>query len=108
MAISGDVQIKVSTDVLKGKSSNVLSNIKAMKVNLDEIAETISKTKSYWIGEAGDLHRELYNKQKDNVDEILSRLKEHPSDLLLIAGVYEDVEKQVTEISNELSGDVIE
>jgi hypothetical protein len=38
---------------------------------------------------------------------MLKRLKEHPNDLLTIAGVYESVETAVNEISMELPGDVI-
>ena len=54
------------------------------------------------------MHRKLYQEQKENVDEMMRRLKEHPQDLLTIAQNYVQTETSVEEIANQLSGDVIE
>jgi uncharacterized protein YukE len=73
--------------------------------DLDSI---ISRTATYWIGEAGDQHRKLYNDQKSNVEEMMARLKEHPRDLQTISQTYVAAEKAVAEDAEMLAGNVIE
>ena len=108
MAIIGDVKIKVSTDVLVNKADAVSHSIRQMQDCFDEMEGIISRTVSYWIGDAGDLHRQLYVDEIPNIEEMMKRLKEHPRDLNAIARNYTDVEQRVSEISNALSGNVIE
>lgn len=43
----------------------------------------------------------------DDWTYIIKRLKEHPEDLLEMAGVYKEAEKTTTQIANSLPGDVI-
>ncbi len=108
MAISGDVHIKVNTAQLNSKADTVTTEINNMNKCFEQLESIINKTASYWIGEAGDEHRKLYSEQKDNIDIIMRRLKEHPVDLRTMAGTYEATEREVTAIGNSLSGDVIE
>lgn len=108
MSDIANVQIKVSTEVLKAKADEVSAKISNMKNYFEEVEGLISGTNGYWIGEAGDLHRKLYNDQKEKIEEIFKRLEEHPKDLLTIALNYEDVEARVEEISTALPGDIIE
>lgn len=108
MAIIGDVHIKVSTEVLNDKAQTVSKSISNMANCFEDLERVINRTGYYWIGEAGDLHRKLYQEQKDKVEEMLKRLKEHPTDLIAIAQNYQAAEIKVTQIANALSGDVIE
>ncbi|MCQ2498904.1 MAG: WXG100 family type VII secretion target [Lachnospiraceae bacterium] len=108
MAIIGNVQIKVTPQALEEKAAAVTSNINAMQTCFDELEQIINRTGYYWIGNAGDMHRQMYMKQKDAVVEMMRRLSEHPRDLLTIAGQYEVVEQEVRAIGESLSGDVIE
>jgi WXG100 family type VII secretion target len=107
MAIVGGTTIKVNTQVLLNKADDADNSINQMKNCFEELEKIINRTSYYWIGEAGDKHRNIYNSQKDTIDEMLKRLKEHPRDLKTIAQQYESVEMAVQEISNELPGDVI-
>ncbi len=107
MAIYGEVQVKVTTEELVNKADDVTNKIKKFKTSFEEIKKLMEGTSAYWIGEAGDLHRELYNKQVDDVDEMIKRLEEHPKDLCEIAGVYVSTETANNDIANQLSGDVI-
>lgn len=104
----GNATIKVSTDVLVAKAQEVTQSINSMSNCFDELETAISRTSYYWIGEAGDMHRKLYQEQKDEVAEMMKRLREHPRDLVTIAQNYEAAEKSVTEVANMLSGDVIQ
>ncbi len=108
MAIGGDVFIRVKPETLVEKSQEVSESIRKMAACFDELERIINRTSYYWIGEAGDMHRRLYQEQKDNVDEIMRRLKEHPADLLTIAQNYMHTEQAVEEVANQLDGDVIE
>ena len=54
------------------------------------------------------MHRSLYQEQKENVDEMIRRLKEHPQDLLTIAQNYVQTEQAVEAVANRLSGNAIE
>lgn len=99
--------LKVTPQQLKSKAEQVTKEIGEMSRAFEELTRTVSKTSHYWIGEAGDTHRDLYEKKKDDIDEMLRRFREHPTDLLTMAGVYEQTEIKVTEISMQLPEDVI-
>lgn len=108
MSIIGEVHIKVTPSALREKSAAVTTNINAMQTCFDELEQIINRTSYYWIGEAGDMHRNMYKEQKDSIIEMMKRLSEHPRDLVTIAYQYETTEQEVTAIGESLSGDVIE
>ena len=106
--ISGSgVKLKVTPEQLILKADEVLEDVNTMKTCIDTIQEKVDGTKGYWIGEAGELHRNLYYNQKENIDLIMRRLDEHPKDLKVIAGKYTAVEKEVEGIANALTDNVI-
>lgn len=107
MAISGQVTLKVTPEQLFTKATETKDNISKLTDTFDTISEIIENTKSYWIGEAGDLHRKLYTDENDKIQEMFARLKEHPADLEQIANNYIGVEKKVAAIAQELPGDII-
>ena len=108
MAIGGDVVIKVGPEVLVEESQEVAASIRKMASCFEDLERIINRTNYYWIGEAGDMHRSLYQEQKENVDEMIRRLKEHPQDLLTIAQNYVQTEQAVEAVANRLSGNAIE
>ncbi len=89
MAISGDVAIKVKSDELVNTADALLIKINRASACCDELSRIIDRTSGYWIGEAGDFHRNMYNSQKDAINTMFRRLKEHPTDLKAIAGNYD-------------------
>lgn len=107
MAIMGDVQIKVDPAVLVSKAEAVSGSIRSMEQYYSELERIVSRTSYYWIGEAGDMHRNIYKEQKAQVEEMLKRLREHPADLTAIAQTYENVESQLQSLAAELPGDII-
>lgn len=109
MAMDGSgVEIKVQPDVLNAKASEVSSSISRMEQLFDTVQSTVARTKYYWIGEAGELHRRMFEEQKDDVETLLKRLKEHPVDLQKIAKTYIDTEQQQTEASSQMSSNLID
>lgn len=108
MGFTGTVHIRVTPEQLKTKSDEVTVAISNMERALGRLSDIMQKTSSYWQGEAGDLHRRLYSEDKEVVDEMMKRLKEHPRDLLAIAGIYQEAEQKAVELSNMLPEDIIQ
>lgn len=108
MAINGAVELLVTPEVLHTKAVEVEKNVTNMRQRFENMKTLIDKSKSYWIGEAGDLHRQNYSEQQENIQMILNRLAEHPVDLRQIAQTYSDVELKIEEtIIQALPGDVL-
>lgn len=107
MAIIGEVQVKVNPAVLNEKAQSVSKSIRSMEDSFEQLERIISRTSYYWIGEAGDLHRRIYQENKPKIEEMMKRLKEHPVDLMNMAQIYNSVEAAVRSTVSELPEDVI-
>lgn len=102
------VDFKVSTDVMYAQAEQVSTLGNDMKQHLASMEEIIARTSYYWIGEAGELHRKLYNDQKEDISIMMRRFMEHATDLRTIAGGYETGEKENTSRAQALASDIIE
>lgn len=98
MALSRDGVINVDTDRLVSAAGTLKEKIQNAETSFNNVMTIVKNTNRYWIGQAGDEHRRAFLDQKDDIDQILVRLKEHPDDLLKIAGVYVEGEKEVNAI----------
>lgn len=107
MAGIGSVTVKVTPEVLVTQAEEVRRLGKDMQNRFHNLQNTIERTRGYWIGDAGELHRKLYDEQKDNVNQMLRRLLEHPDDLLAISENYKAAERTNVESATVLSADVI-
>lgn len=107
MAITGSVAVKVSSEALVTQAEEVRRLGNDMKRRFEVLEDIMSKTKYYWLGEAGELHRKLYNEQKDDISQMLRRLMEHPDDLLMISGNYKAAESKNVQSASVLDADVI-
>lgn len=103
----GSVTLKVTPEQLVSKADLVITDVTAIKQAMATIKEKMDATKSYWIGEAGEMHRQLYYDQQENIDDMMKRLDEHPRDLKTIAGNYTTVENSVSDLANSLRDNVI-
>lgn len=105
MAIDG--RVRVTAEQLKTQASEVERLIGKLEKQYGDLDTAIRKTSGYWIGDAGDLHRKKYTEGKEKVNEIIKRWKEHPKDLLVMAGLFDEAEKEAKEIADSLPADVI-
>lgn len=103
----GNVTVKVSTDVLKRQANEVSRRISSLTTRFVQLESVVRNTRGYWIGEAGEMHRSVYEEQKEDVELMLRRLKEHPTDLLRIAGIYEETEAKQVDLFQSLEENVI-
>lgn len=107
MSITGSVEVLVTPEVLIEQAEEVRRLGNDMKIHFQEMESIMNKTRNYWIGEAGDIHRQRYEEHKDDIDQMLRRLLEHPDDLLMISGNYSAAEKSNVEAALALPEDII-
>jgi WXG100 family type VII secretion target len=108
MAILGDVELLVTPEQLNNKAAEVEKNVANMRTRFDNMKRLIDKSQNYWIGDAGDMHRQNYADQVENIELVLKRLAEHPEDLRAIAQTYSETELKIADvIVPELPGDVL-
>lgn len=103
----GDVELLVTPEQLTIASSDMSNSLNSMQNCVEELDQIVRATEGYWRGEAGDMYRELFLSQRGDIDESIARLKEHPRDLIEIAGNYIDTEQVLQSIAEELPSDVI-
>ena len=48
----------------------------------------------YWNGEAAEINRKVFLEQKEDMEAILSRLKEYPETLRKVANIYRETEEK--------------
>ena len=102
-----DITLKVSPQPLKAKSAIIQNKIDAFEKNWSQASQLIRGTKGYWAGDASNSHQKIYQECQEDVKQIIRRLREHPRDLLSMAGIYEAAEKSAQEFAGSLPSDVI-
>ena len=106
MAISGE--LLVEPKVLVAQAGEVERLVTVMRNSFDDLERYVKNTNSYWVGEAGNIHREKYINMKPNIEEAVKRLNEHINDLRVMAGNYEEAENAANEVAQSLIESVIE
>ena len=116
MAISSGQVLRYDTARLQSAAATLREKIQKAETSYENVkAETsyenvmtiVKNTERYWIGEAGNEHRNVFLEERDDIDQILLRLKEHPTDLLAIAGVAEQAAEKTKEIVSQPSVNLI-
>lgn len=97
-----DMVLRVTPEVLQQKSGEFTDIIKQIRTHLDRVESISAKTKGHWQGDAGARDRESYASYKEDIQFIIRRLDEHPTDLLKMAGIYKETEKAVATANAQL------
>lgn len=106
MALNGTV--KVDTDVLIAKAASVDRHINNVKQYFEDMRNSVVQSNKYWLGEAGNTHRQKFLEKNEMLEEILLRFKEHSTDLVKMAGNYQNAEDSIEEqLVNQLPDNVI-
>lgn len=101
------IHLKVSPDALVAKSGEISEQIADAERNWNKMKNLVKNTKLYWQGEASDVHQKSFSQLEGDGDQVLQRLKEHPEDLLKMADLYSETERQAQSIASSLPQDVI-
>lgn len=105
--MASGIILKVDPNTLISQSSAVKNEISKIERYWSNIQNLVIKSKSYWEGDAGDVHQRYLKDIKDDVNQTIKRLKEHPDDLLKMAQLYEQAESQASALASALPDDVI-
>ncbi len=99
--------LKVTPESLSKMADEIESQLSDIQNQFTEVESEIHKTRAFWEGDASDGHQTQYESLKDEIGESISRLKNHPVNLLRMAGLYTETELAAKETSQILSADVI-
>lgn len=100
--VSTQQMILVTPEELRRKAEDVTKRVTVISNHFSAIAGIVNRTGGYWLGEAGEHHRKMYETEKEQIELMLRRLKEHPSDLVQMAANYEAAEQAIIEAVNPL------
>lgn len=105
MAMS--VQVKVNTSALRNAASEVLSMAELLQNDFNALQSCVKKTSRYWIGPAGDRYRQDFVAEKADMSAMLEVLHKYAVDILSMAGLYEQAEKDVARSGEALPTDIL-
>lgn len=101
------ITVKVQPEVLKTKASETEALVKKLETQFNEIQDIVSQTSGYWVGAAGDQARAAFRAKEESARLVIRRFMEHPADLLVMAGVYEQAEMEVKRVNQSLPTDFV-
>ena len=101
------ITVKVDPNVLRSTASEVRSLTKALQNDFDELQNCVKQTSRYWVGAAGDQYRREFDAEKQETSEVLTVLGQYPTDLLSMAGIYDEAERVNTRTSSALPTDIL-
>lgn len=91
---SKDIKMNVLPNELDMKAQEAATAIFEMEQLLANVQDAVNRTEYYWNGEAAELNRKVFLEQKEDMEEILTRLKEYPATLRKVANIYRETEEK--------------
>ncbi len=91
---SKDIKMNVLPNELDIKAQEAATAIFEMEQLLANVQDTVNRTEYYWKGEAAEINRKVFLEQKEDMEAILSRLKEYPKTLRKVANIYRETEEK--------------
>ena len=91
---SKDIKMNVLPNELDIKAQEAATAIFEMEQLLANVQDTVNRTEYYWNGEAAEINRKVFLEQKEDMEAILSRLKEYPERLRKVANIYRETEEK--------------
>ncbi|MCD7884785.1 MAG: WXG100 family type VII secretion target [Lachnospiraceae bacterium] len=101
------IVLKVEPNTLVRMAEDIESQLTDVQTQFSEVESAINATRSYWEGDASDAHKSQYDSLKDEISETIARLKNHPTNLLKMAGLYTETESELEALAESLAADVI-
>lgn len=95
-------KLLVSPEQMKTAAGELTEYVNQMQECFESMRRTVEGSSSYWQGDAGEAHRELYTKRVAKTEEIIRRYQEHIRDLNEMAGVYSEAERKAADAAESL------
>lgn len=105
--MAASFSLRVTPETLERKADEFDQIIREIHNRFNTIEDISSRTRGYWVGEAGDKDREGYASYKEDIAYVIKRLEEHPADLLTMAGIYRAAENEAVAGNSQLETDLI-
>ena len=100
-----EITLKVTPEKLEQQAAVVTNQAKALENEFNALQDRVARTTGYWLGIAGDKARKEFDAQKEDMATILKRFREHPTDLMAMAGIYKEAENTNEEVNKSLDAD---
>ena len=100
-------QIRVNPEHLAAKASSIEGKLRGLTAALTEFEQKVNRTGGYWSGEAGDLYRSKYQESKEEIYDMLDRIRSHAGNLSAIARNSSENERESEELAESLMEQVI-
>ena len=94
--------LKVSPEEMQAMAATLSGYVRTMDECFRTIKNTMATSSVYWVGDAGNAHRALYEEQVEYTEQIVARYTEHVKDLNTMAGVYAEAEQTAQTAAEEL------
>ena len=95
-------KLKVSPEEMAAAASELSGYVNRMRDCFQSMRRTMQSSSAYWVGEAGNAHRQMYEEQVEKTEDIIARYTEHVRDLNAMAGVYAEAESSAEAKADEL------
>ncbi len=100
--------LHVKPDLIRNKAKDVQQYVDKMRKDFNNLQTVLNSTHSYWKGQAGDLHRKLYNEKVEEVEKVLKLMESYPVDILKIFGLYVKNEERGKVVAKSLKSNIIQ
>lgn len=102
------MEFSVTPQELIQKAEEMKEAINSMEGAYDDLSTLVTATSGYWIGEGGESCRGMFLDRREDVEEMLARMREHPDKLLKIAGIYREGEEKIKNANAVLPYDFLD
>lgn len=107
MGSQNTIEIQVSTSDLMRQAQTMRTRVAAIQKRFRTIEDRINDSAYYWIGDAGDTHRQAFFESKEGIESALESFADIAQMLEEIAGEYDAAETKQVSHSSTLKTDVI-
>ena len=106
--VGSHVTFMATPEKLISQASQLSAAIADAEASIQEIEELLGKTNLYWLGDAAVAHRNAYRGKKLIAEQVISSLYQQIENLLQMAGIYKEAEREADNEAQALPEDVLQ
>ena len=107
MSSSQSIVIRVSPESLTAQADRVLQRIHSVEEHFQNMEKTVRQSANYWVGDAGDAHRQVYGEYAEEIRKMLDMMRKTASVLEAMAENYRTGETEAEAEAVGLPTDII-
>ena len=94
--------LKVNTDRMRGDAEDLASRLTQSKTRMQELCSTMDTLLGYWDGPASQAEMQVYQAEKQNMDQLCKLMDDLIDELSSDASAYSTCEQQVADAVSSL------